>query len=146
MSESVQLGRPSTYKPELAAKALEYFEHPDKFGHRRPTIAGLSLILDVNKDTVHVWRSKYPDFADAVKKGESIIEHALVDAMLEKNEFHAGLIFAAKNMIGWADKVETENHNHDTGQQLTAARQRLSKLKVVKSGKAKGKSEDSEAA
>jgi hypothetical protein len=62
--------------------------------------------------------------------------------MIDKNSFTPGLIFAAKNMIGWTDKIETHNENMDVSSRLSQARQAITKLKAVKGGKDKESAED----
>lgn len=134
----------TNYDPAMLDVARAYLDDyaPEPF----PTITGMALRIGVDRERLHAWEAKYPDLAHILKKCRQQQEVVLGSAMFDKSTFSPGQIFLAKNLLGWADKLETDNTNHDTAQSLQAARHNIAKLKAVKSGKAKGKSDDSEAA
>jgi transposase len=99
-------GRPSKYNPDMCAKVVEMM-----------TI-GCSMVevaaeLGVCFDTVHEWRNVYPDFSEAIRKGE-LLSQAWWEkngrVNLENTRFNTALW--TKNMAGrfakngWGEKTQ----------------------------------------
>jgi hypothetical protein len=56
-------GRPTKYKPSYPSQAYEYC----LLG---ATDAELADQFEVNVDTIHEWKKKYPEFSDSIKRGK----------------------------------------------------------------------------
>lgn len=94
------LGRPTKYKPELCDVAFQAL-------CTGGTLAHVAVALDVDEETVEIWREKHPDFSVAIKKG---LAHAKI-MWLEKRqrEMNPGpWVFSMKNMFDWRDKIDNE--------------------------------------
>ena len=126
------VGRPSKYRPEYAAMLIQYFDSlsepwterklttmgggekiemvPCKF----PNFARFAANIGVSRDTVHHWATEkdkdgHPvnaEFSDAYARARAIQEAVLLEGSMAGvfESRMAGL--AAKNLIGWADKLE----------------------------------------
>jgi len=95
-----KLGRPIEYSEETLKKTLEYISKcedeiyifqkmsgktdgfEEKIRTRLPSIAGLALYLDVARDTVYDWESKYKDFSYTLTRIRAMQEQALLDGGL----------------------------------------------------------------
>lgn len=63
------MGRPVEYKDEIVERVKQYLilcEDPDNI--QLPTIEGLSLFLDISRETVYDWEKKYENFSDIIRK------------------------------------------------------------------------------
>jgi transposase len=58
-------GRPTDYKPEYCAEAIDYIGH----GKSKEAFAGH---IGVAVSTVYLWLDKHPEFSEAVKRGEAM--------------------------------------------------------------------------
>lgn len=108
-SDTTALGRPSKYKPVYCTEVIS-------------TMAtGLSLtafagVIGVARSTINEWMAEYPDFSEAVKKGQAkrtaYLERRLLDG--ETGPRVTSHIFALKNAAPdeWADK---QQHEHSGG-------------------------------
>ena len=95
-------GRPTDYKPEYCAEAIDYIGH----GKSKEAFAGH---LGICKQTLYTWMDKYPEFLDAVNKGETISqdfwEELGITGITEGNHFNAATwIFNMKNRFKWKDR------------------------------------------
>lgn len=92
-------GRPTKYEGQITIdKAKEYLntcvDEYSEFNKTRgentnsydrlvkvnlPTVVGLALFLDVNKDTVYEWAKEYPEFSDTLSKVVSLQEQRLLE-------------------------------------------------------------------
>jgi len=99
-----KVGRPTKYKPEIIKKTEKYFRDPSIAEDPVATISGLCCYLDVSRDTIYEWRGKYKKFSDTLKAGECFQEKQFMQRLLDKETFTPGLIFAAKNVLGWSDR------------------------------------------
>lgn len=94
-------GRPQEYNDNIIKKAEKYLSEcvdeiyefhktrgttSDTFEQKRnvklPTIEGLALYLDVNRDTIYDWDKKFPRFSDILsklkrKQAEALIQNGL---------------------------------------------------------------------
>jgi hypothetical protein len=71
-------GRPIEYREEHTEKAKEYLasciDYPEdketgvKAKVNLPTIEGLADYLDIHKDTIYEWESRFPNFSDVITK------------------------------------------------------------------------------
>lgn len=129
------IGRPTKYKPEYAEELIKFFSvEPyreeklmDKNGGERiqmvpnkfPTLARFACNIGVCKDTLYEWATAknengdllHPEFSVAYKRSKSYQEYILAEGGMN-GAFQANFaIFTAKNVIGWRDKMETENQS-----------------------------------
>ncbi len=126
-------GRPTKYKPEYAAMMVEFFSQSptrevtvrDAKGNERteilpgtfPTFARFATNIGITKETLHDWATqkvletgelRYPEFSYAYKKCKDLQESNLVEGTIASAYNSTFAIFAAKNLIGWKDKIEQE--------------------------------------
>lgn len=104
-----KVGRPSKYDPAFCERVIE-------LGKEGKTLAEMAADLEIDRDTMKVWRADNPEFSAAVKTGID-----LAQAWWENNGriatfggfdgFNAtSYIFQMKNRFkdDWRDKVENE--------------------------------------
>ena len=130
----------TSFDPRMIKTAEAYLA--DYSPERVPTLAGMAKRMGIHAQRLADWQDKHAELADVIKKCEQEQQLVLINGMLDKNAFTPGMIFAAKNMIGWADRLETHNENMDVSSRLSQARQAITKLKAVKGGKDKENAED----
>lgn len=95
-------GRPLIFEtPEKLKEAINTYLKDNK----RPTLAGLALALDIDRQTLYNY-AKREQYFDIVKKARDTVE-AIYEERLVWDNAPTGTIFALKNM-GWKDKTETE--------------------------------------
>ena len=94
-------GRPLKYTPtDLQAKIDEYFATEQK-----PTIAGLAVFLEMDRQTLYNYRER-DEFFDILKRAVNKVEAKYEGRLIYENN-PTGVIFALKNM-GWKDKTEQD--------------------------------------
>ena len=94
-------GRPLKYTAtELQTKVDEYFATESK-----PTIAGLAVFLEMDRQTLYNYRER-DEFFDILKRAVNMVEAKYEGRLIYENN-PTGVIFALKNM-GWKDKTESE--------------------------------------
>lgn len=72
------------------------------------SIAKVAAALDISKETLNVWRKKYPALSDAISRGLAVSE-----SIWEDPNFHPGMMplryrLNMSNRFGWSDKSTTE--------------------------------------
>jgi hypothetical protein len=95
-------GRPTKYLPSYAEQAEKY------------AVVGLPLkdmayIWGVEPDTVTNWQKRYPDFSEALKRGEARKKASLLTALYRNavtKDNVAAQIFLSKNWLGMKDKQD----------------------------------------
>jgi hypothetical protein len=91
-------GRPSKFQEKfiVEGEALAQLGLP----HRQ-----MAWFWKVSEDTITDWKAKYPDFSDAIKKGEATRNLSLLKNMKENADKGnpAVQIFLAKNWLGMKD-------------------------------------------
>lgn len=75
-----KFGRPSKYTRKLLKQAREYLDDYVERGHVIPTIAGLSTVLHVRRETLHVWANEEgkEDFSNVYHEIMSMQEASLL--------------------------------------------------------------------
>lgn len=129
-SKQQEEGANSKYRPEYAAHMLAYFdvqagkaETNFKTGTTTwvfkdwPTFQGFAKEIGVSKETLHLWATEMnpdgktlrrPEFSDAYARARETQEHLLMQGGMS-GAYNAGFAsLAAKNILGWKDKVETD--------------------------------------
>lgn len=74
---SRKIGRPTDFKPEYAAQA-------EKLCHLGATEADLAYFFKVTTVTLWRWRSKYPDFCNALKVGKDAADHRVISSLYHR--------------------------------------------------------------
>ena len=101
-------GRPTKYNDEMQATAERYITEYQEFGDVVPTLAGLACFCDIDRDTVHTWIKKHPDFSDTAKRISALQERMLVNGGLSKaNDSSITKLLLASNH-GYSDKVQQD--------------------------------------
>lgn len=90
-------GRPPMYAEWLTEEALEQVKEYAQQGLINKEIANK---MGVNTATLYEWQNRFPDFADAIKKGKKVIDEQVENSLL-------------KRAIGYQYEEETWGKNHD---------------------------------
>lgn len=102
-----EVGRPTKYNLSMGEKAIELMAE----GASKIEVA---VGLGISRETLYDYCNKYPEFSDAIKKGESLSEGWWTRQgriNLHNRDFNTGLWFInMKNRFGWRDKIES-NHS-----------------------------------
>ena len=99
-------GRPTKYNKELQAKADAYLSNYSDTSVV-PTIAELSLILDISDSTFYDWRDKYPEFSRTLENIMKTQEVGLVNKSL-RNEINPTISKLMLHNHDYSDKVEQD--------------------------------------
>ena len=101
-------GRPPKFKnpEELQAIVNSYIENTRQ-EDTIPTLNGLSLFANVNRDTIAEYQNK-PEFTEVIKKVTYTAEKILTAKLTKTGNATAGVIFALKNICGWSDNQKVE--------------------------------------
>jgi len=101
-------GRPTKYNKELLEKAREYVINFKDHGHAIPSISGLSLLLDVSRETLHKWARQElkKEFTDILAKIKETQHQVLVNNGL-LGEFNSNITKLVLGKHGYHDKQDT---------------------------------------
>ena len=99
-------GRPLKFQSveELNNKIDDYFAKCKK-DKDLPTITGLAVHLDTNRQTLQNYKER-PEFFDSIKRAVERCEKALTEGALRNKLNSAVSIFVMKNCYGYKDKQE----------------------------------------
>jgi len=101
------MARPSKYNDTIIQQVIDYLDNYEDLDHVMPSIAGLSMVLNVTRETIYDWasQSEKPEFSDIIKKLLAVQEFVLSNKGL-KGESNANLtkLFLAKH--GYSDRQE----------------------------------------
>lgn len=100
-------GRPTDYNKETIPKTLHYLENYKEYGDMIPSVAGLSIALGVNRDTIYEWSSQdsKKEFSDILKSLLSTQEKVLINNGLN-NTFNSQITKLVLGKHGYSDKQE----------------------------------------
>lgn len=120
----------SRYRPEYIKQMLDYFDaqaHEEETNLKTgmservfanwPTFQGFAKILGVTTDTLNLWatemdskgaRLRRPEFAAAYARAREMQQHTLQQGGMSGAYAQPFAVLAAKNILGWKDKVETD--------------------------------------
>ncbi|MEE9451171.1 MAG: terminase small subunit [Gammaproteobacteria bacterium] len=100
---------PNKYTEELVLKTEVYIKEREENNTKIPTICGLALFLDINQDTIYVWRNDADkkNFSEAIRKLLSVQEEMLLQKGLS-NDFNANITKLALHNHGYTDKQEIQ--------------------------------------
>lgn len=128
-------GRPTDYRDEYVDKIVSYFDIPvesvidvdvaDRGGrtvtekkvviNTFPTVTRFASSIGVTRGTLHDWATaknsdgtlRRPEFSYAYTRAKDLQEALLVEGGLSGRYEGRFAVFAAKNLIGWRDQIET---------------------------------------
>ena len=100
-------GRPTDYNEETIPKTLYYLENYKEYGDVIPSVAGLSVVLDVARNTIYDWASQddKKEFSNILAKILSTQEKVLMNNGLN-NTFNSNIVKLALGKHGYSDKQE----------------------------------------
>lgn len=104
------MARPTKYNEEMQARADDYLDNYGKESGLNsvvPTIAELSLILDVSDSTFYLWRDKYDAFSRTLDRIMKTQEVGLVNKSL-RNEINPTIAKLMMHNHDYSDRVEKD--------------------------------------
>ena len=105
------MGRPTKYSDEILEMTRDYIENftPEK-GKPIPTLAGLSVVIKVNRDTIREWgkQEDKADFSGALGELGALQEEALIGGGLD-GSYNPTIAKLLLHGHGHSDKTENIN-------------------------------------
>ena len=105
-------GRPTKLTDELISKAEMYLTDYPSNGDIVPTVAGLSIYLDVAKSSIYKYRDESDRFSDTLERIESLQESKLVNGGL-LGDFNATIAKLMLSNHGYSEKQVVDNTSSD---------------------------------
>lgn len=101
------VGRPTKYNEEILEKTRDYIENYADVGDMIPSIAGLSVVLGVSRETIYDWskQEEKKAFSDILQKLLSTQERVLFNNGLN-GTFNSNICKLALGKHGYSDKQE----------------------------------------
>ena len=118
------VGRPTKWTKILENKALDYIDNyeEEKYGHSIPTIAGLAVLLNITRVTLHVWaKEQRGDFSYILERLMAMQETTLINRGLA-SEFQPTITKLMLTKHGYSDKSEVTNPNTPANDMTPAER------------------------
>jgi len=114
------VGRPTKYNQDLLDKCNEYASGGWKKEEPVPTIAGLALVIGVNRKTIHEWAKEQEkeEFCNIIEGLLATQERELIKQGLSK-VFDSGLTKLFLTKHGYSDKQQTDHTSSDGSLQPT---------------------------
>lgn len=108
-------GRPSKYDPSFIEEVDKYLATTGKEQMSLPTIEGLSLWLDVSRETIYQWIKLYPEFSDTVKKIELLQKEQLTnDGIYGGKEVNATIVkLLLQSNHGMKERADVTTNDKD---------------------------------
>ena len=107
-------GRPTKLTPEIVEKAKQYLDGGYEDDELVPTIAGLSLYIDISRVTVYEWAKDNPEFTYIVEKLMGGQEKGLLKGALG-GDYNASIAKLMLTKHGYSDRQETAITGADGG-------------------------------
>jgi hypothetical protein len=101
------MGRPTKLTPEILEKAKAYVNGGYLVDELVPTVAGLSLNIDIRRSTVYEWAKENKDFSDIVEKVMASQEHGLIKGALG-GDYNSTIAKLLLTKHGYSDKQDTQ--------------------------------------
>lgn len=105
------MARPTIYNEEILIKAREYLVLcKDNFEIKKvkiPTKGGLARHLDVARETLYDWATKYSEFSDIMEEVSSEQEDRLINNGLS-GDYNSTIAKVLLTKHGYSDKQETD--------------------------------------
>ncbi len=101
---------PTKYTKDRIEKMAEYLERWSEKGDVIPTVEGLSLFIDISRETIYTWdkqpgKEEISDTLGQIKKKQKQI---LMNSGL-KGDFNSNITKLLLHQHGLSDKVESDN-------------------------------------
>ena len=115
-------GRPTKYSSAILEETKSYIENYADEDHAIPSVAGLSIKLNIARSTLYDWASQEgkEEFSDILEKLNAVQEQTLVSKGL-KGEFNPAITKLALGKHGYSEKTDNTNtHQGPNGEPLTA--------------------------
>lgn len=113
-------GRPTKLTDELISKAEMYLTDYPSNGDIVPTVAGLSVYLDIAKSSIYKYRDESARFSDTLERIESLQESKLVNGGL-LGDFNATIAKLMLSNHGYSEKQVVDNTSSDGSMSPQAA-------------------------
>ena len=96
---------PTKYTPELLQKAESYIENYKEHEHKIPSVAGLSLVLDINRKTLYEWAKDDDkiEISNILRRLSDSQEQVLLSNGLD-NTFNSTITKLVLSKHGYSDK------------------------------------------
>jgi hypothetical protein len=120
-------GAPSSYRPEYCEAIVAYFQvradsiaknlplsrdadkEPIVWQHlQMPTFPGFAGTIGVTSKALGEWAQRHAAFGDAYARAKDIHRMVYEDGLACGRLNPTGAIFAAKNVLGWRDKIDID--------------------------------------
>ena len=72
-------GRPTKLTPDVIVKYNEYISSCGREQTKLPTIEGLALYLNVNRDTIYEWKKVNKEFSDTIDRLQMLQKDQLIN-------------------------------------------------------------------
>lgn len=118
-------GRPTSYTPEMVDKVTEYLESckdtSEVLGDNRPivvnhvnlpSIEGLALFLNINKDTIYEWEKIHEDFSDVITRVRNSQAQRLINCGLS-GTYNQNITKVLLTKHGYIDRQDVTTNNKD---------------------------------
>lgn len=99
------MARHTDYSEAALSKARDYLKNPTSYGDVVPTVAGLSIVLDVARSTVYLWAKEHKEFSDSLEDLMSVQEKELITNGLQ-SLFNPVIAKLMLGRHGYSDKQE----------------------------------------
>ena len=101
------VGRPTKYTPELVHEARLYITGYEEHGHMIPSIAGLSIVLNITRKTIYEWEKEddKTEFCDILTKIMANQELVLTNKGLS-GDFNSNITKLVLGKHGYHDKSD----------------------------------------
>lgn len=87
------MGRPTDYSPDVLVKAEDYLQQAIPENMAIPTVEGLALLLNVNRDTLYEWAKVHSEFSDTLAKLKNLQkQHLTMTGIFGGKEVNATII------------------------------------------------------
>lgn len=108
------MARPTKYNKEIIEKTEHYLEHFEDYGDVIPSIVGLSLVIDISRETIHTWAKEKgkEKFSDILEKINARQQQVLISKGLT-NQFNSNITKLVLGKHGYSDKQELTGKDGD---------------------------------
>lgn len=105
-----RVGRPTKYTEDMPLHVAIYLELNGKEQMKLPTVQGLAVYLNVNKDTLYAWSKEHEEFSDALDRLLSVQGEQLInDGIYGGKEVNATIVkLLLQNNHGMREKNDVE--------------------------------------